>query len=265
MRTQARCAALSLIALIAPIVTASAAEIVYQPGKVDKTEARAPIIKLKGEIDNDAIVEFSHYAALADANAKKLGFIVEDQPHGLVTVELDSPGGGMMAGMEIGMKMRRMNFGARVPKGAVCASACVFLLAGGVSRSVEGRVGIHRQYVKDDDLVTPEQQRASYAEDEKLIKAYYKAVNIPTTLYDRQLRIPGNEIVWLSKSELQTYGLDGDDPYYYEAMNAAVAKKHGLTKFEFSQVVSSAKKICNNPKTAFACVQRLLAERASKK
>ncbi|HMR32240.1 MAG TPA: hypothetical protein PKA13_15730 [Geminicoccaceae bacterium] len=60
-------------------------------------------------------------------------------------VWLRSDGGNLNEGMEIGRLLRRHGLAARVPSEAVCASACVYVLAGAPLRAVDGdgRVGVH--------------------------------------------------------------------------------------------------------------------------
>lgn len=69
------------------------------------------------------------------------------------TVYLDSPGGPVGESFKIGILIRDHRLGTVVPKGAECASACVFVFAGGVVREVQpgGKVGVHMASMMFDD------------------------------------------------------------------------------------------------------------------
>lgn len=60
-------------------------------------------------------------------------------------VLLNSGGGSEPDGLAIGRAIRRAGLSTRVPKGAMCASACADIFMGGVARRVDegGRYGIH--------------------------------------------------------------------------------------------------------------------------
>jgi hypothetical protein len=109
------------------------------------------------------------------------------------------------------------------------------LLAGGTSRLVEGAVGIHRPYLEDDRAFSPEQQRRNYAAIEKEVKDYLESVNVPTSLYDNMFRIPPEKVRFLNERELQTLGLNEDDPFHKEAVDAQGAQGAGLSKSEYQR------------------------------
>lgn len=61
------------------------------------------------------------------------------------TVVFDSPGGNLMAGLQIGETIRAKGYGTLVADGSVCASACAIAWLGGTKRylSSGGRLGFH--------------------------------------------------------------------------------------------------------------------------
>lgn len=60
---------------------------------------------------------------------------------------LDSEGGELEPALGIGKTIRDLGALVMVEKHSQCLSSCVFILAGGASRFVQGIVGIHRPYV----------------------------------------------------------------------------------------------------------------------
>jgi hypothetical protein len=58
-------------------------------------------------------------------------------------LELDSPGGNLVAGLQLGYVIRELGLATRVPDGKSCASACTYAFLGGLDRRVTGPFGIH--------------------------------------------------------------------------------------------------------------------------
>jgi hypothetical protein len=61
------------------------------------------------------------------------------------TVLLNSPGGNVVGGLELGYSFRRAKLNVSVAPGGECFSACAFAMLGGVSRRVpeDARFGVH--------------------------------------------------------------------------------------------------------------------------
>ncbi len=75
-------------------------------------------------------------------------------------------------------------------------------------------------------------QKQNYERLEAQIKGFLRDVNIPPELFDHMMRIPPEKVKYLSKDELQRYGLNENDPYQDAARVAAVAKNMGITTEE---------------------------------
>jgi hypothetical protein len=60
------------------------------------------------------------------------------------SVELDSNGGNRSAGMIMGYTIRRYGLNTIVKPDAICHSACVYALIGGIQRYPFGEIGVHR-------------------------------------------------------------------------------------------------------------------------
>lgn len=92
--------------------------------------AGAEILLLEGEIENGD----ARRVERAIGNSRR----VEE-------VWLNSNGGSLGEGLKLGRSLRSHGLPALVPSGAICASACVYVLAGAPLRRVAGagRVGVH--------------------------------------------------------------------------------------------------------------------------
>jgi hypothetical protein len=89
----------------------------------------------EGGIDeNDAQKLEKLYASKRSLGAKLSGQSI---------VRLNSPGGGILGGMQLGGVIRKLGLATQVPASAGCYSACTFAFLGGVERQIEGEFGIH--------------------------------------------------------------------------------------------------------------------------
>jgi hypothetical protein len=141
-------------------------------------------------------------------------------PAGLI-VQLDSPGGDGVAAMRIGRVARAHR--AHVFVRGRCASACIFILAGGVVRSAgEGKVGVHRGTLTQfrpgvgsvpADLSLPE-AKAVLARAERDAAEYLAEMGMPAELMQLMNSVPYNSMRWLTGEEARRLGLVGVDAAY---------------------------------------------------
>lgn len=208
------------------------ADISYTPAKMTGSSSFVVSkIRIFETVSNDDAKQFHLMAEAARQKARSIGLSLEPFP---LLVELDSPGGSVNAAIAIGREIRSLNtFSVVVKAGATCVSACVLILAGGVNRTVSGKVGIHRPYVDIDSNTTIEKQKSAYIAIERDVKNYLAEVNVPTNLYDQMFRIPPEKVRYLSERDLQDFNLNESDPFYESANDAKVAQYLGLTKSEY--------------------------------
>ena len=164
----------------------------------------------------------------------------------VVFFQLDSHGGNVQAAMRIGLFLRNNEASAEVSNGAVCASACVFVLAGAVVRTVQGRVAIHRPFNPNDTDTSQESQKKTYLKLQGEIRKYLQDMNVSPALYDDMLYISPDSAKVLTNDELQRYGLLGWDPYFEQAWNAARAKELGISTRELSRRTARAYAQCGD-------------------
>jgi hypothetical protein len=169
-----------------------------------------------------------------------------DDPNIIIRVDLNSNGGDVDAALKIGRIMRKtIAMVAVVPPNSICASACVFVLAGAANRIVTGKVGIHRPYDPDNTNISAKSQKQKYYRLAKKIKDYLSEMNVQPKLYDDMIYISPENIKILSTNELQLYGLGGNDPYIEEATSAGYAKQLGISRQELARRMANAEQKCN--------------------
>jgi hypothetical protein len=181
----------------------------------------------------------------------------------LVLQIIDSPGGDLMAAMEAGRIIRRELVNTVIPINATCASACVLMYLGGVTRRATfGRLGLHRPYsLRDAQSLSDSQELINRMTG--LTKAYLEEMNIPLRLLDIMNSIPSDEIRWLPETEqdvelMKELLLVGDDPAFADLRDSDHAKIWGLTKAEYYERNARAIAACKNVKDYHLCYAKFM-------
>lgn len=128
------------------------------------------------------------------------------------TVSLDSPGGSLDDAMAMARLVREKGFGTEVADGAICASSCPLVLAGGVERSVGARaaVGLHQFYAAGRPGTAPEQAMADAQVTTARISRLLIELDIDPALWLHALDTPPRALYYLSAEELRRYRLVTD-------------------------------------------------------
>lgn len=231
--------------VFAAFSTVALGDVSYAP----KSGNAVPRITISGQIRPDDLKHFIAFARMA-------------RVEGLYQVRLDSLGGDVETAIAMGRIVRLDKAAVAVLREGKCISSCIFVLAGGAIRYVAGPVGIHRPFAPVDARTTAQLQKVNYERLEKDIKSFLQAVNIPAELYDHMLRIPPDRVKFLSKDELQRYGLSEDDPYEDAARIAGIAASMGITAEELIRRQAKANAQCssNNSDENARCYTRILKE-----
>ena len=227
--------------ILATCHSAAHCDVTYKPGSGN----RPGQITLSGEILTNDIEHFSSFAEMAH----------KDGPY---VVLLDSSGGDLETALAMGRIIRKHRAIVIVEEVGKCLSSCVFVLAGGITRAVYGPVGIHRPFDPKDLQTNEKLQRERYEQLGSEVKSYLETMNIPAELYDHMIRIPPQKITYLSRDQLQRYGLSENDPYADAAMNASSAKRLGISTEEFIRRMAKVNTVCGSDDSE--CVNRVLRE-----
>lgn len=127
--------AVALLFLVAA-GSASTAEKTFGPFIIN--DDYPDLIILNGEIDVSSALNFRRVLDAAP-NAK--------------VVALNSPGGNVQMGLLIADDIHQRKLTTYIPKGSGCYSACAYIFLAGVSREVEGELGVHQISSQSSDLV----------------------------------------------------------------------------------------------------------------
>ncbi len=154
------------------------------------------------------------------------------------TVWLNSNGGDIAAAMQIGRVIRANRLNTLVDDNAVCASACVLILAGGVNRGARDRakIGLHRPYFTDPVGATGqgyEKFKTTYNEVVNAHRQFFGEMGISPQVLESMLKISSNDIRWISVTNAKSISLLGDDPAYSEWQRAKRIATHGREYVEW--------------------------------
>ena len=247
-----------------PPLTAQAQVVEFAPDPV-AAPAEGPraikIIEIKGSIGPGLVSRLR--GAMQSADAERF-------PAGVLLI-LDSPGGDGLAGMELG-RMARAAKAHTFVRGR-CASACVFILAGGVVRGValDRAVAIHRPrlttFVKglgvvDINSATNPNAAAALEVGNRQSRAFLHEMGMPDTLFKAMMAAPTDQVRYLNLAELADLGLIGFDPEYRASRAPTGAAQFKIAEDEFVRRTLRVAEVCLGEKATsreiVRCYRRVL-------
>lgn len=122
---------------------------------------------------------------------------------------LDSPGGSVQDALELGRALRAAGLGTNMEDGAICLSACPYLLAGGVTRRADegARIGVHQHYFGENTLLPAFTAVSDIQRGQGLVMRYLEEMGVDPRLMGPALMTPPDEIYLLTREELADYAL----------------------------------------------------------
>jgi ATP-dependent protease ClpP protease subunit len=230
------------------------ARVTFSADNEDWVEGVGPLlgltIRIRGEINGDTLILVRQYYDLLSElmlrhSAQRNWKIADPADLSGINVHLESLGGEVDAAIEVGRFLRSKQANVIVPEQESCASACLLLLAGGATRTVSGKVGIHRPFLEVTSRpVTPEGVKRIISVRNEQLRAYFREMNISERLADDMMTIPSTQIKWLSSQEIAGYGIGADDPVILEAKILNRARKYGLTRIQYEERWLLVQKMC---------------------
>ena len=246
----------AVLLLIAVRHQAARAEVIqikrYGPACNLATHACLLLIKIQGKITAADSDEVKRLVDQTRQEAKSKQWDV-DPPF----VYLDTLGGEVPAAMAIGRLLRKEQIGVQIDPQGICYSACVMVLAGAVTRNIQGKVGIHRPYydVPKDDI-SADKLSDQFQKMLQELRVYFREMNVNEQLADAMLRTEPEHMRVLDSAELNNYGLTAVDPVAQEIKDLKAAQKLGLSRQEYLRRKVLAETQCANEATT--CYGRIL-------
>jgi hypothetical protein len=182
-------------------------------------------IKIEGEITKSEYSDFIKAYKQIKRNKQRLH---------LNAIQLNSPGGLLQQGKEIGWFIRHNELNTYLAPDARCSSSCVYILVGGIIRLAYGRVGVHRSTpansTTDADLISERLDLLNFS-----ISQYFKDMGMSEQLITATLIIPNWSIRYLTEDEKWNWGVLGIEPVHEELYFRRAARKLGISFDEFKE------------------------------
>ncbi|NJM83214.1 MAG: hypothetical protein HC844_12640 [Tabrizicola sp.] len=125
------------------------------------------------------------------------------------TLRLNSPGGSVTDALMIGRAVRDAGLDTALAATDICLSACPYILAGGVARSVhpEAQVGVHQHSFGESTVLPAFLAIEDVQRGQGEVMAYLDGMGIDLRLMQHALTTPPDEIYVLLPRQVQDYGL----------------------------------------------------------
>ncbi len=241
MRSVLAMVLIGLVALAGPKLAAAAIELPYEGYEPSCAKAKDGKTYCNVELTLSGTIDEAMSAELR----RKLQQVPGTISH--LDVGLNSPGGMVGPAMEIGrlLRSRAALVHINAAEGHSCVSACVLIYAGGVVRGAQPkRIGIHRPYLEvGTHARTMAEIKAVMDQMLAQIRAYLVEMNVDPRLADDMMRIPPEQVRYLTYEDRDAYGL-GVDPVWQEEMDLAEARRLGITRQEYMRRDELATRLC---------------------
>lgn len=145
--------------------------------------------------------------AIAPGDATRLAEVLAREA--VTLARLDSPGGSVSDALDIGRQLRAAGIATEVVDGAICLSACPYMLAGGVTRSVSAgaAVGVHQHYFGESTVLPAFLAVENIQRGQAEVVGFLAEMGIDLRLMQPALATPPESIYILVADELAAYGL----------------------------------------------------------
>ncbi|MCP1168129.1 hypothetical protein NHG85_06245, partial [Limimaricola sp. ASW11-118] len=151
---------------------------------------------------------------IAPGDAARVATALERAEPPPATALLDSPGGSVTDALAIGRMLRDLGIGTRIGAGAVCLSACPYILAGGATRRVDESawVGVHQHYFDQNTALPAIFAIEDIQRGQGEVMGYLLDMGIDPALMRHALATPPDEIYLLLPEEMERYRLASSEP-----------------------------------------------------
>jgi hypothetical protein len=125
------------------------------------------------------------------------------------TVSLNSPGGAVEDAMAMARTLRERKIGTEVADGALCASSCPLVFAGGLTRKAgeKAAIGVHQFYAAMKDDLSRDQVMSDAQATTARISRHLADMGVDPALWLHALDTPPRALYYLSAKELVDYKL----------------------------------------------------------
>lgn len=146
--------------------------------------------------------------AIAEGDAQRIVKQIEELPETPTRVILNSPGGSVGDALELGRALRLAGLNTEMREDDICYSACPYVLAAGVERTVPtgAFVGVHQHYFGENTLLPAFVAVEDIQRGQGAVMRYLDQMGIDPLVMQHALVTPPDEIYVLLPEELVRYG-----------------------------------------------------------
>lgn len=128
---------------------------------------------------------------------------------------INSPGGSLDDAIAMAKLVRERGIDTEVPDGALCASSCPLLLAGGVRRVAgeKAAIGVHQFYAVSAKPLDPAQAMADAQMTTARISRHLKEMGVDPQMWIYALDTPPRSLYYFSREQLADYALVTGAPH----------------------------------------------------
>jgi hypothetical protein len=177
--------------------------------KTDVAALRQPI---RFELTSGGVLEAR--GTIDPGSAARFKAEIEARGEYVKVVSLDSPGGAVDDALAISALIRDKKLTTRVVTGALCASSCPLIMAGGTVREAEkdAVIGVHQVFNGGSTRPTAEEAMAGAQATTARVARHLDAMGIGAGLWFHALETPPDRLYYLSQAQLKAFRLVTEPP-----------------------------------------------------
>jgi len=151
--------------------------------------------------------------AIAGGDAPRLEALIAQADPAVEVLLLQSPGGSVGDALALGRYIRRAGLATEMEDGAICYSACPYLLAAGITRTIPdgASVGVHQHYFDQSTILPAAFAVEDIQRGQSQVMGYLDEMGIDPLLMQPAMATPPDEIYVLLPEELTRYRLRARD------------------------------------------------------
>ena len=163
-----------------------------------------------GPLDADGAMPLE--GTIAPGDAPRIVQQLEEMATPPSRLILNSPGGSVQDALELGRSFREAGYRTAMRDGDICYSACPYLLAAGVARTIpeDASVGVHQHYFGESTILPAFVAVEDIQRGQGEVMAYLAEMGIDPMVMQHALVTPPDEIYLLLPEELTRYRFIAD-------------------------------------------------------
>lgn len=146
---------------------------------------------------------------IVQGTAEAFAAVLRERAEDVNTVVIDSPGGSLEDAMAMARLIREKGYATDIPDGALCASSCPLLFAGGIARSAGAKasIGLHQFYAAAGSSTDAAAALSSAQTTTARISRFLTEMGVDAALWLHALDTPPQALYYLTTEEGAAYGL----------------------------------------------------------